>query len=61
MPIFLFSGLVNYSTQTLSMILIAYLVLVSATRNIVCLSNLSSIPSPLSFLRVLPLSPDHLQ
>ena len=43
-PIFLFSGLTNYGTQTLSMILIAYLVLVSATSNISAFCRLS-IPS----------------
>jgi len=37
-PICLFSGLTNYSTQTLSTILVAYLVIVSATSNIEGLS-----------------------
>ena len=43
--VFLFSGLTDYATQTLSTIHVDYLVIVSATSNIVCLSILSSIPS----------------
>jgi hypothetical protein len=47
--VFLFSGLTDYATQTLPTIHVAYLVIVSATSNIVCLSILSSIPwAPIS-------------
>jgi len=58
--IFLFSGLANHSTQTLSTILVAYLVIVSATNNIECLSILSPILSASNCLEVLLLSYDHI-